>query len=279
MREAGVYPDVSWEEYTSWPAERSSVLTKVAKSPRHAYAAMMDPGEPTPAMELGTALHMAILEPKRFEAEYAVPPKVDRRTREGKATWNAFIEEHADKTHLSHDKYQACLAARHAVWREPWAEALLAGQGYNELSALWVDPESKLTCKLRADRLAGDFEGSPVILDIKSCTDASKDAFARSIARYDYHVQSALYRDGFKALRDHYRRPMWLAVETYSPYCAALYEPSDEMLEEGQRRYRAALLTIRECRDSGVWPGYDSGVRMLDLPAWAKPDRFEEDEF
>ena len=66
----------------------ASGLKLFMRSPAHYYAAYLDPNrverQPTPAMRLGTATHCAILEPTRFNAEYAViPESIDRRTKEG----------------------------------------------------------------------------------------------------------------------------------------------------------------------------------------------------
>ena len=42
--------------------------------------------EQTPAMVFGNLLHCLVLEPEDFESTYAVAPKVDKRTKDGKAT-------------------------------------------------------------------------------------------------------------------------------------------------------------------------------------------------
>jgi hypothetical protein len=38
---------------------------------------------PTPAMQLGTHLHTAVLEPEKWESSTIVPPKCDKRTKDG----------------------------------------------------------------------------------------------------------------------------------------------------------------------------------------------------
>ena len=39
--------------------------------------------------------------------------------------------------------------------------------------------------------------------------------------------------------------------------------------DAGLREYRAALLTWKECNESGIWPGYPNEIQTLELPRWA----------
>ena len=71
-------------EYTDAKGIRSSLLKQILITPAHYQFALQHPKETTAAMSLGTALHAALLEPAAFDAAFAVVPKVDRRTRDGK---------------------------------------------------------------------------------------------------------------------------------------------------------------------------------------------------
>ena len=72
--EPGVYLDLSNEEYHGGPGTNKGLLDVVARSPLHAKAlldrANDDRPEPTPAMQLGTALHTLVLEPDTFADQY-----------------------------------------------------------------------------------------------------------------------------------------------------------------------------------------------------------------
>lgn len=59
-------------EYHALQAIGHSSIVKAMRSPAHLREALDNPKQPTPAMELGTAIHTAILEPKIFREEYAV---------------------------------------------------------------------------------------------------------------------------------------------------------------------------------------------------------------
>jgi exodeoxyribonuclease VIII len=108
---------------------------------------MIHPPQPTAAMDFGTALHCAVLEPIRFSKEYIAAPKVDRRTKEGKATWAAFEADNADKSVMDADDFLTVQRMRESAWAHPIAKQLLSGQGHNEVGAVWVNEETGITCK------------------------------------------------------------------------------------------------------------------------------------
>ena len=60
-------------------------------SPLHYKHAIAQPDEETDAMREGTALHMALLEPERFERDVVVMPEFNRRTTKGREDYEAFV--------------------------------------------------------------------------------------------------------------------------------------------------------------------------------------------
>ena len=272
----GLHKDVPYEVYASWDALRSSYLSKFKRSPRHALSYRLNPREPSAAMNLGTAIHSAVLEPEMFEKEYAAAPKVDRRTKPGKATWAEFLAQNPKVSVLSSENMDTCLRIRESVWSEPWAEALLGGKGENELCAVWQDPEFKVACKCRVDRFSAS---RGAIIDLKTTRDASREAFGRAIENYDYHVQAAFYLDGFDAISPHPRTFLWIAIEKEPPYGASVGEADSADLEEGRRRYKAAIGMHLEAERTGVWPGYPSEIQIFQRPPWARRSGGDADEF
>ena len=256
---------VSWEVYSAWDARRYSELRHFKRSCLHARYLALHPDEPTQAMDLGSAIHVAVLEPESFERRYvkAIDPG-DRRTPANKAKWEAFLAENAGRGILKADEWENVQRIRESVWRQPWAQELLSGPGANEVSALWTDTAWKLPCKARIDRL------STRVIDLKSAKDAGREAFMRSIGNFDYYVQASFYLDGLDTLAPSPREWIWIAVETQPPFAPALYTPTNEMLDEGRKRYKAALGQWVECTRNGYWPGYAESPQLIDLPPWMK---------
>jgi hypothetical protein len=272
----GVYPGIDYAIYASWDAMRSSVASKFERSAAHGRLALLDGDEPSASKELGSAVHLAILEPERLEKQCIVKPKADRRlkaSREGvlcEAEITAWELEHAGQDWVSQDDLDKALRIRDAIWQKPWAQALLGSYGSNEVSVAWADPEFKLPCKARMDRLVHDYEGVSTIVELKSAFDASHEGFNRARQRFSYHVQAAMQVTGLDVLSPFTHRLKWLAIETAPPFESALYDPTPEMHAEGMRRFKGALAQYAEGMRTGYWPGYSTASRMLDLFPWEK---------
>jgi hypothetical protein len=56
--------DMPAEKYHAVDALSKSMMTKILKSPAHYRAALDEHQEPTKSMQMGTAIHTAVLEPQ-----------------------------------------------------------------------------------------------------------------------------------------------------------------------------------------------------------------------
>ena len=257
----GIYRDLPAATYHAIDAASNSRLTLLKRSPAHMKAAIDCPEESTPAQIVGEACHLCILEPERFVSRYAVAPECDRRTKEGKATWQAFLDSCNGKSPLSAADYEKCERMHDAVWSNPAARELLEFcRKEFEVSAIWTDEATGVLCKARADGLCS----SRTFIDLKTTTDASEEAFERSIFNYGYYRQGAHYLDGFK--REHFA---FIAVEKDPPYANAVYQLESEVIDKGRAELERLLAIYAECERTGIYPGYESGVRYIGVPVWA----------
>lgn len=266
----GIYAGISNADYHGGPGISKSGLDQIARSPLHYWARYLDPNrtptEPTPSMKLGTAIHTAVLEPGEFAARHHVAPVVDRRTKDGKATWEAALAAAAEAGAelISNDDAITCMAIANVVRSHPTARKVFA-TGQAEMSCYWTDRETGLLCKCRPDWLA-----LPFIVDLKSTGDASAEGFQRSAWNWRYWVQAAWYVDGVEQATG--QRPdafVFAAFEKAPPYACAFYYADQAMLDMGRAEYRRLLRILADCMSSDRWPGYDTDVRPLGLPVWA----------
>jgi hypothetical protein len=264
----GLHRGLAYDEYARWDAVHHSILRHFNRTAAHAREAIVNPADQTEALFLGHSAHVAILEPARFEAEFVAAPKFDKRTNEGKRGWAAFQEEHAGQTCILQEEHETCLRMRDATWSHATAAELLKGPGLNEVSALWVDPETGRPCKARIDRLT-TLAGWPVVVDLKTTRNAARSAFARDIHNFHYHQQGALYVDGLDVLAPHQRKFVFLAVEKERPYAVAVYELEEDALQLGRDEYRKHLAAYDECVRTNRWPAYGDGLDYVSLPTWA----------
>jgi hypothetical protein len=267
----GVYHDITNEAYHSGAGLSKSGLDKIAKSPAHYFAAYLDPQrpprpEPTPAQLAGTLAHCAILEPGEFAKRYAVGPDVSRATK----AWKEFEASlPAGVTGIKPEDYARAFAQAASLRRLPdIADALSRGNA--EVSAYWTDEQTGVLCKCRPDFVHDCGDAGVILVDVKTTGDDSPADFARSIARFRYHVQAAWYSDGFELAsgRD-VLAFVFAAVEGEYPFAPSAVILDPESIEQGRREYRRDLNSFAACMASGQWPGYGSGVAMVSLPKWA----------
>ena len=85
----GVYEDLPYEDYAQIPAFRSHDLTSVIKCP-FSWKYRKDL-EQTPALLEGRVQHTVFLEHHKFNEEFVIQPKFDRRTKDGRADYEDFM--------------------------------------------------------------------------------------------------------------------------------------------------------------------------------------------
>ena len=267
----GLRSGLSYEKYSEIRAVNRSLLEKMMRSPAHAREYMLNPQEPTAAQKIGQAVHVAILEPEKFQAEYAVAPPIDRRTKAGKEAWDAFRASSGSRIILDNDEAALCEALRTSVKDHPEASKIVASRGTCESVACWRDGATGLDCKARID-LYCDFAGSTVV-ELKTTRDASPEGFSREISRYGYHRQAAYYLGGLEALSPATdRKFIFIAVEKEPPYAVGVYELDESSIEQGRVEIECLLSSYAKCVQEGVWPGYSPTIRPIGIPKWAFGD-------
>jgi hypothetical protein len=269
----GTYPGLSWERYRSIDRAHFSALKEIARSPMH-YKFRRDNERDSAALSFGRTAHTAILEPERFERECVV---WDERTASGRARprtgadWEKFCADNAGRTIVKLDEFRFACAVRDAVRRKPSAVRYL-NEGEPEVSILWHDAETGRPCKGRIDWLTTVY-GIPTVVGLKTARDHALRPFSSQAARLLYHLQWAMYHDGYAALfGGREPRMIEIVVETSPPYDSTVYMVPPEVLEAGREDYRRLLARLDECERTNLWPGVSENEMVFELPAWMFDD-------
>lgn len=253
--------DMPSDEYHRYPAISKSGLDLIERSPAHFR--YREPSETTRPMEIGTAIHTAILEPDRFSHDYLLLRDVtDRRASE----YRQAIKVHDSANVLTGDEADKVSGMQESVYANTSARALLESEGYNELSAFATDPETGLLLKCRFDLLTHGGIG----VDLKKTQDVRPEKFSRSVYDYRYHVQDAFYSYVFALASGGVQLQAFkiLAVEERMPHISQVYQLDSEAKAEGNRAFRRNLETYAKCFESGDWHGYNIESELLSLPTW-----------
>ena len=254
-------------QYRACKGMNWSALKHYGHSPAHYRAYTLAPPKQTEDMLTGSALHALVLEGEEVFAErYAVAPAgIDRRKKEGKEAWAAFLEEHGDKEHLSAEQDGAIRAMAAAIAAHPAAARLLARCREREKSIFWEDPATGILCKGRLD---GYDPAAGLVLDLKTARDASPRGFGKAAADLAYHGQAAFYLNGLAAGGAD-ARFVFVAVEKTPPFAVALYHIDGDELAAGRQLAARYLDLHAQCVATNDWPGYAPDVQSLALPKWA----------
>jgi hypothetical protein len=267
----GLYPGLSRSAYEAIDAINVSSLAHFARTAAHARQFMLHPPAPSDAMNFGTAFHMSLLEQQRFLREYVVPPKCDRRTKEGKLAWAQFEAEHPGMAQeLDAGDFNTIQRMREAAWSHPTASQLLGGAGHNEVAVVFNitferlgdDGEATVLCKSLIDRI-GSLAGWTYVIDVKSTVDAGFFGFAREIKKYDYGAKAAFYLDGCNLVSPRPRKFAWIACEKTPPNEIAIYEADDSAIAAGRSKYMRWLRLYEEAVRLNAWPGYPREVQSM----------------
>jgi hypothetical protein len=258
-------------EYDKIDALNVSRLKEIKRSPQHYKWRLKNPYT-TDAMTLGTATHVACLEPERFATDFII---WDRKTDSGKnaprngKAWDEF-RAHAEScayTILTSDEAAEAQAIALAVRGNELAMQYLA-TGDPEVT-IEAEMHGRL-CRGRVDWLTkiGD---NPHIVGLKTARDCRHMAFGNQSAKLGYHIQWAFYLDLYRAVHDVDVGVVEIVVENVPPYAVAVYRIGPDIIEQGRDDYLQLLATLTDCESRDIWPGPVPTEEWLTLPSWAYP--------
>lgn len=225
------------------------------------YVAGTMPASSSARMDLGTAVHAAVLQPERFTELVAVAPEVDRRSKAGKETFAEFERASAGKTVVDAAAGATALAMAAAVRNVPVARFLLDATGVVERPVVWEDVATGVPCRAKPDKL---LTNAATLLEFKTVSDGNPFAFSRTVWSLGYHLQAAHYMAGTGA-----KRLVWITVSTAPPHEVALFELDEPSLEAARQQYGRVLCEIAGCKASDEWPVVPTAVAKISLPQWA----------
>lgn len=261
--------DVPFDAYCDLLLANSHGLMAMLKSPAHYLAEFLAPDTgSTPAQELGKMIHSALLEPSDFRRRHRIYP--DFGTGEGsrKRKWAWEEEQRAecpDALLLKEKDADLLVGILNQVESHPRAGQLLR-DGVAECTAVWNDRKHGIGCKARFDYVVTKDQKRPVILDLKTVEDASKEAFGHAVFRYMWDLQAAHYTEGGRAVFNAEPYFVWLAVEKKPPYALALYAADEMWLDIGNRRRDTAISGLSASLENDQWPAYPPEIQNLPVP-------------
>jgi PDDEXK-like uncharacterized protein DUF3799 len=267
----GHYEHLTNDEYHGHKESISrSALLDFSISPYTYWAKHLNPARPikesSPQMILGSAFHTLILELKLFDEEYVVkPPKVLLKD-VGRTAYDLFKNkekelELSNKIVLDADDYKNLLDMQDRLYLNEQALELIKDARI-EHSFFWEDKQSGLLLKCRPDALQRN-----IIIDLKTCADASEKAIRYEVFARGYDIQMAMMRDGIEANEGHrIENFILVCVENKYPHNTAIHILDEEIVDNAKLKYKSMLLQMKKHKEANEWP--DFGVNRILLPTW-----------
>lgn len=262
----GIYPDVSEADYH---ADRDSLSSSGAKTlttltPEEFMAQLLEPRNPKPQYDFGHAAHKMVLgkggQLVRVDAR-------DWRTNAAKALRERAYE--LGKAPLLKAQIDTAQRMAGKVFEHKIAAKLLES-GSAEMSGYWHDDTTGVRLRFRPDFLPDVPRGRPIIVEYKTAASANPRRFVKAAFDYGYHQSGAWYVDGLREVTGADDAAFVFIVQQKDPpFLVSTAQFESEDIELGRRQNRRAIDLYAECRESGVWPGYE-GIALLTLPGWAR---------
>ena len=250
------------QEYESHDGINFSLLKKFAISPAYYKWSVAQPkSEPTTELRIGLAAHTLALQPRNFSEEYAVCPKVDRRTNDGKRVWAEFQESNAGKTILTEEEHATAKACSDAFRNSKIWQTI-----ENANKVFWEVPVFS-TVDINGDNIAIKgipdiyIEDTGTIFDLKTLGDVpTPKNMSIAMNRSDYYGQAAYYKMLLESKGKPVNQIIFGFVEKNAPNCFALGSPTEYNLNNAIDRVNNLLYSFNQCKTLDIWPSTDNGT-------------------
>ena len=263
--------------------------------------------EQSKALMFGTGSHTELLEPERFDAEYArMPTKEDFGTQllVTVSDMNSWAKERGIKGLSGKTKSEVIKIIRSTgepvrIYDEERLFAELNAKGRTLLEGDDYDAIMQMRAVIHANSyyssllagafaevsILGELNGEPSkvrfdcltkggdIIDYKTTVSAKPDEFFRHAARLGYFMKMAMQHDMFVAAYGHAPRSVNLLVqEKKAPFIPALIRLTEEQLHIGRIQLHGAMEIYKACKKANSWPGYSMGNPVIEMetPEWFK---------
>lgn len=263
--------------------------------------------EQSKALVFGTGSHAALLEPERFDAEYArMPTKEDfgDNILVTVSDMNSWAKERGIKGLSGKTKAEVIKIIRSTgepvrIYDEERLLAELNAKGRTLLEGDDYDSIMQIRAVIHANSyyssllsgaysevsILGELLGEPSkvrfdcltrggdIIDYKTAVSAKPDEFFRHAARLGYFMKMTMQHDMFVEAYGHAPRSVNLMVqEKKSPFIPLLIRLTDEQLRIGRIQLRSAMEIYKACKKVNSWPDYSMGNPVIEMetPEWFK---------
>lgn len=220
------------------------------------------------ALRMGKLIHMAVLEPERFQKAYQVCPDFgDMRSPARKLQRAEWVESLPPGTVVI--KKQDELDQIDGIVRSILSHkrgADFMREGIVEIPGIYRDDETGIRLKIKPDFRSVD---GIRLNDLKSCLSSEPRAFANQVYQSRYDLQMFMQAEGIRHITGKFPDVISLiAVEKAPPYESAIYYFEREDLFQAELDYHTALKKLKTAIDKNHWPQRQTEIERIKMPQW-----------
>jgi len=223
------------------------------------------------ALVFGRAVHKKILEPEEFDKEYFIYPG---EVRKNSAAYKKYVEDANGRELIKSTAMEDIIGMEESL-RNHYNFLELLRSGFNERAMFVYDKEFNAVLRVKVDADTKD-----KVIDLKTTTDASPEAFAGSAAKFGYDIQSWLYLRIAELGGDKKKMFGFVAIEKTRPYLVnGLVINQEDINYYTDKICRKVLEEYAYCIETGDWFGYEmvdfqsktkQPFKIISMPNWYK---------
>jgi exodeoxyribonuclease VIII len=211
-----------------------------------------DDEESSDALATGTTIHAIV-----FGTQKVVAAPMPRN--EKHKAYQEFMAANPGAIIETASGYEKAHRVADAIRSHPDVAPLLDGAVFEDTLYFELMGEK---CRATPD---GRHDVRRFTLDLKSTKSAAPWEFLRDAERRHYHAQLAMQRMAVREALGWDPECFLIAAEKTPPYLATVIQLSDRTLARGEELIHGWMETLLECRRSGVWPQYTTGIVEWDM--------------
>lgn len=225
------------------------------------------------SMIIGSLVDTLLLSSDKFESEYLIIPKLDKRKKAEKEQFLKLTEQakKENKQCINTEQYDKACYMVERLKNNPLSQHLLNNttETQKEINFAY----NGFNLKGYVDGI-GNIDNKDFIYDLKTTSkDIDSASWQREIVNYMYHLQASIYCRGFMNVKNKIKTDFFhIIVQNVEPYNVAVLKFSDETIKIGFNILNELLSDYKYCQENNLWHTgaefYTPQIEEVSLPEW-----------
>ncbi len=258
-----VVDEMEIQEYHNHPAYSKTDISRAKRSTSYVGVKRNADWVGNAAMDMGSAVHMLLLEPEKADAEIAYSKAGTRR---GKV-WDRDFDNNLGKILLlNKERDPVELMVESVLNHKRAANLLTGGKAEQSFFCRLKGPGYDLPVKCRPDYLPGSLR----IADLKTTRNIEPEQFGKDAYNLKYHWSAWLTCKIVRQVTGQHHTYFFVCVENQEPYETVVYQTKPNVLALAEAEIEPVLERLSDDHHRGRFSAIAAdNILELTLPGWA----------